>query len=86
MQKPTYRLTRQAFWASFWLSWGIIVALVAGGLSGLPQAEPIAAIALPSLVLLIAAMLGIHRFAGSADMRTLAEAGAGAEPMREDEP
>lgn len=73
LKKPAYRLTRQAFWVSFALAWMVIVALVWGALSGRDGAVQIVPVALPSMVALIAALLGIHRAFGSMDMRTVAE-------------
>ena len=72
--KPRYTLSRRAFWISFALAWALIVAIVAMALLGEPQAAALAGIAIPSMVGLIAAMLGIHRFAGALDFR--ASAGA----------
>lgn len=67
--KPGYSLTRRAFWISFYLSWLVISFLIVGALFGVEQAANIAGVAIPSMVGLIAALLGIHRFTGSLDMR-----------------
>lgn len=72
IKRPTYTLTRSAFWMSFWFTWGFLAALLVGALCGLPQAVPLAGIAFPSLVTLLAALLGIHRLFGSQDLRTQA--------------
>jgi hypothetical protein len=74
MKKPTYTLTRQAFWASFLLAWSVILACVWAMLMGNEQAVAMATALAPSMVLLIAALLGIHRAFGSMDMRTMAAA------------
>lgn len=68
--KPGYSLTRRAFWVSFCLAWLVISLLVLGAFVGSDQAASIAGVAIPSMVGLIAALLGIHRFAGSLDMRS----------------
>lgn len=72
--KPGYRLTRQAFWVSFVLAWMVILLLVIGALYGRDGAVQIAPVALPSMVMMVAALLGIHRFSGAMDMRSMAEA------------
>lgn len=68
--KPGYSLSRRAFWGSFVLSWLVIIGLAAGAIAGIEQAVAFAGIAVPSLVVLIAAMLGIHRAFGTMDFRT----------------
>ncbi len=73
MSKPAYRLTRHAFWSSFVFAWAVIGALVVGALLGRTAAVDLAAIALPSMAGLIAALLGIHRGFGSMDMRSSLE-------------
>ncbi len=72
MQKPGYGLTRQAFWISFALAWLVIGAIVAGGLRGSREAVDLAGITIPSMIALIAALLGIHRAFGSMDYRSAA--------------
>ncbi|RVG68510.1 NAD(P)+ transhydrogenase beta chain [Sinorhizobium meliloti] len=72
MQKPGYGLTRQAFWTSFVLAWIVIGAIVAGGLRGSREAVDLAGITVPSMIALIAALLGIHRAFGSMDYRSAA--------------
>jgi hypothetical protein len=68
---PGYEMTRQIMWPSFFLSWLVILAIVAGGLFGQSQAVDLANIVVPSMVALIAALLGIHRWTGSRDFRAL---------------
>lgn len=74
MQKPRYSLTRQAFWVSFVFAWFTILVIVVGGLAGRPQAVELAGLTIPSMVILIASLLGIHRAFGSADFRAAANA------------
>lgn len=83
MRKPAYSLTRQAFWLSFVLAWLVILGIVGFGLLGSRNAVELAAIVVPSMILLIAALLGIHRFSGALDMRSMAVATL---PDRGDEP
>lgn len=75
MQKPSYSLTRSAFWWSFIMAWGVILTLVGGALYGVAEAAPMAGIVVPSMVVMIAALLGIHRAFGSIDMKTLHSGG-----------
>lgn len=69
MEKPGYTLTRRAFWVAFVLAWGTIGAIVAGAIAGSDQAVAIAPVIVPSMVLLICTLLGIHRGFGSMDLR-----------------
>lgn len=73
MQKPAYSLTRQAFWASFFFAWLIIFLIVCAG-AGFASREAVdlAPTLIPSMVLLIVSLLGLHRAFGSMDMRTIA--------------
>ena len=75
LRKPGYRLTRQAFWASFVFAWVVILLLIVGSLVGRPGAIEIVPVVVPSMVMMIAALLGIHRFTGAMDMRSIADAG-----------
>lgn len=72
VSKPSYSLTRQAFWTSFVMAWVVIVALVIGGLRGSAEAVALANITVPSMIALIAAIMGIHRAFGSMDYRSAA--------------
>ena len=65
--KPTYRMSKRQIWASFWLAWLVILYLVWMGANGSDQAVSLAGVVVPSMMFLIAALLGIHRFAGSMD-------------------
>jgi|GEM_PF-1034073 len=77
LQKPGYALTRRAFWISFGLAWLVIVLIVCGAIVGAHELGDLAAVVIPSMVALIAAMLGIHRFAGSLDMRSIVDEAQG---------
>ncbi len=70
---PSYRMTRQIMWPSFALAWVVILVLVAGGLAGKQQAVELAGITIPSMVALIAGLLGIHRWTGSRDFQAMHE-------------
>lgn len=70
--KPSYSTSKRALWLSSGLAWAVILSLVAGALAGQREAVAMASIVVPSMVLLIASMLGLHRFFGSMDMRTMA--------------
>lgn len=76
MKKPAYSMSRRAFWLSFYAAWGVIVALTVGALRGNSEAVAFATIAVPSMVGVIVALLGIHRAYGSVDMKTVAVAQA----------
>ncbi|WP_250972433.1 NAD(P)+ transhydrogenase beta chain [Agrobacterium rosae] len=65
--KPSYRMSKRQIWASFWLAWLVILYLVWKGSNGSDQAVSLAGVVVPSMMFLIAALLGIHRFAGSMD-------------------
>lgn len=69
--KPSYGTSKKALWLSSALAWATIFLLVAGGLAGVPEAVALANITVPSMIVLIAAMLGIHRFSGSLDFRAM---------------
>jgi ABC-type glucose/galactose transport system permease subunit len=88
--KPTYTLTRQAFWLSFCIAWGLILWVTWAALAGSGEAVALANIIVPSMVMMVAALLGIHRAFGAMDMRTLAasqaaEAAAQAGPSADEE-
>jgi len=71
--KPSYGTTKRWMGWTFVLSWLVVVTLIAGGLTGSREAVDLAGIAMPSMVFLIAAMLGIHRYTGSLDFRASQE-------------
>ena len=70
--RPGYSLTRLAFWVSFVLAWTVVLAVVVGALRESAQAVAVAGIVVPSMVVMIAALLGIHRAFGSVDLRSQA--------------
>lgn len=72
VEKPSYATSRQAMWISSALAWGVIFAVVIGAIRGSDQAASVAGVAIPSMCMLIAGMLGIHRHYGSRDMETIA--------------
>lgn len=71
--KPTYGTSKRYLWGSFWASWGGVYLLIAGALLGRTEATGMATIALPALLTLIAAMLGVHRHYGSKDFEATAQ-------------
>lgn len=73
-QKPTYRTTRQQIWWSFFLGWSVILSIVFAGVLGSRQAVELAPTVVPSMIIMIAAMLGIHRGFGSLDFRAARDA------------
>lgn len=78
---PAYNTTKRQIWFSFTLGWLVILLLVVGGLRGSREAVDLAGITIPSMILLIAAMLGIHRYTGSMDFRAMRDqAPSGMEP------
>lgn len=74
--KPTYSTTRTQLRISFAAGWICIVMLIAAGIAGRAEAVALAPIVIPSMAALIAALLGIHRFAGSLDFRAAQEGSA----------
>lgn len=70
--KPSYSTSRLYLWISFALAWLVILLLSIGAVRGSEQAVAFGATAVPSMVLLIASILGIHRGFGSVDMKTAA--------------
>lgn len=75
-RKPGYSLTRRAFWVSFVLAWIVIFMTIGGALAGLPSAGELAPVTIPSMIMLIMGLLGIHRVAGSMDYRASFAEGA----------
>ncbi|MBW8285763.1 MAG: NAD(P)+ transhydrogenase beta chain [Rhizobium sp.] len=68
MQKPSYSTSKRALWLSSIMAWIVILILAVGAAMG-GKAVEFGSIAVPSMVALIAALLGIHRFTGSLDFR-----------------
>lgn len=79
MEKPSYGTSKKHLWLSSAMAWLVILVLAAGAAMGSEQAVSFGAVAIPSMVALIAALLGIHRGFGSLDMRTMAKAGTAPE-------
>lgn len=69
MKRPGYTLTRSAFWISFFLAWAVILTLLCAALGGNAAAIPLASTYVPSMVLMVAGVLGIHRAFGALDFR-----------------
>lgn len=69
MDKPSYSTSKKHLWFSSAMSWLVILLCAAGALMGRPEAVAFGTIAVPSMVALIAALLGIHRISGSMDFR-----------------
>lgn len=70
--KPAYSSTRTSMKINTALAWLTILAIVGTGLAGRDQAVQLASIVVPSMILLIASLLGIHRFSGAMDLRSQA--------------
>lgn len=86
--RPTYRLSKRAFWLSFWFSWVVAFVLLFAGLFGpediRAQAATMAPVYMPSMVLVILGVLGIHRLSGSSDLRSQLEYRSAEAPEGED--
>lgn len=65
--KPSYAVSRRYLWWSFWFAWGVIILLVAGGLTGSEKVVDLADIVVPSMVFIVVCNLGVHRGFGSID-------------------
>lgn len=74
IKEPSYRSSRRYLWGSFYLAWALIFVLAGAAAYGSEQAVAFAQIAVPSMVLIITGVLGIHRFSGSMDFKAQAEA------------
>ncbi|MDQ1185397.1 NAD(P)+ transhydrogenase beta chain [Agrobacterium larrymoorei] len=79
--KPTYRMSKRQIWLSFWLAWAVILYLIWRGANGSDQAVSLAGTVVPSMMLLIAALLGIHRFAGSMDFAAVQNSASPVQPL-----
>ena len=77
MRRPSYRLSKRAFWLSFWFAWVTLFVLLIAGVFGpediAASARALAPVYVPSMVLMVAGVLGIHRAFGSMDMRARLE-------------
>lgn len=85
-QRPAYSTSKRAMWISGACAWLAIFAVIAGALRGSAESVAIASIVVPSMVMMIVALLGVHRAFGSLDMRTMAGAVRSPRPRREREP
>lgn len=74
--RPSYRTSKRQIWMTFTFAWLVIFIIVVAGVSGKKEAVDLASVIVPSLVLLIAAMLGIHRYTGSLDFQAAQERAA----------
>ena len=72
IEKPSYSTSKRSIWLNTMAAW-VVIVLLAAGAAWDGKAVEFGTIALPSMVLLIAALNGIHRFTGSMDMKTMAE-------------
>lgn len=68
--KPSYSTSKRQLWFSSVMAWAVILVCALGAIMGKPEAVSFGTIAVPSMVALIAALLGIHRISGSMDFRT----------------
>lgn len=71
--KPSYATTKRQIAFSTAFAWLIIFMVTSGGIAGVREAVDIANIVVPSMVMLITALLGIHRLTGSMDFRAAQE-------------
>jgi len=76
LRKPLYRSSKRHLTISHVCAWSVIFTIVAAACLGSKGALALASTVIPIMAGLIAAMLGIHRFSGSLDMRTIAKASA----------
>ncbi len=72
MNKPSYRTSKQSLWFSTIMAWSVVLILAIGAAAS-GKATEFGTIAVPSMVALIAALLGIHRGFGSMDFRAARE-------------
>jgi hypothetical protein len=70
-QRPAYSTSKRAMWLCGGLAWGVVYMIVIGGLRGSAESVALANIVVPSMVMMIVALLGVHRAFGSMDMRTM---------------
>lgn len=80
IEKPSYSTSKRSIWLNTIAAWTVIILLAIGAVTS-ERAVEFGTIALPSMVLLIAALNGIHRYTGSMDMKTMAETPATPEPQ-----
>lgn len=70
MEKPSYSTTKRALWLSSAMAWLVILILAIGAAMHDKTVE-FGTIAVPSMVMIILGVLGIHRGLGSVDMHLM---------------
>lgn len=70
MQKPSYSTTKRTLWLSSAMAWLVILILAVGAATA-GQAVEFGTVAVPSMVMIILGVLGIHRGFGSVDMHLM---------------
>lgn len=75
-EKPDYGTSKLHLWLAQALAWLVVLSVTGGAILGSDGALALAPIAYPSMVGLIAVMLGLHRGFGSLDMWTSVKHGA----------
>ncbi|MBB4955349.1 hypothetical protein H4S14_003385 [Agrobacterium vitis] len=73
MGKSSYRTTKLTLWLSSAMAWMVILILAVGAARA-GQAVEFGTIAVPSMVMIILGVLGIHRGFGSVDMHLMTRA------------
>ena len=73
--RPDYGTSKLHLWLAQALAWLVVLSVTLGAILGSDGALALAPIAYPSMVGLIAVMLGLHRGFGSLDMWTAAKHG-----------
>lgn len=73
-ERPTYRTTKKQIAYSTACAWATILMITVGAMLGIREAVDLASIVVPSMVLLISGLVGIHRLTGSMDYRAAQEA------------
>ncbi len=90
MTKPTYSTTRVWMRWSFILAWAenflLVVAALFGGSNMRESALSLAPVIIPSTFVLVAALMGIHRFSGSLDFAAAQASSAPAYPPNDYSP
>lgn len=87
LAKPSYSTSKLALWISGGCAWLLVFIIVLrGAFFDAPGALALAPIVIPSMVMMIVALLGVHRAFGSMDMRTIAGSSRPPRRRRELEP
>ncbi|MDR6102775.1 hypothetical protein QE369_002972 [Agrobacterium larrymoorei] len=74
--RPSYGTSKRYLWGSFWAAWGAVYLVIIGALFNSTAAMGLSTLVIPSMLALIAAMLGVHRHYGSKDFEATATADA----------